>query len=189
MESDRRLSLVVGSFVLLSLLAMATAILLLSSGSALFESSYRLVARFENVQGLLPGAPVWLAGKEVGRVSSVRFGAIDSATPVVVDLRIIRSVRERIRADSMVSVETVGLLGDSYVEVGIGSSEAAPLEDGDEIEALSPSNLNEVITTGKTALNNVATLAENLNTVILSFSPSYVWPTFTWGMCGSSTHC
>ena len=170
MERDGRLSLIVGSFVVLSMLATAAVILLFSAGTGIFASTYRLVTHFGNIQGLLPGAPVWLAGKEVGRVSSIHFGAVGSDRPVIVELRVALSVQERIRADSTASVQTVGLLGDSYVEVSVGSIETPILEDGAEIYALNPANLSEVVATGTRALENIATLAENLNTVVTSFS-------------------
>ncbi len=170
MDRDRRLSIIVGSFVIVSLAGLAAASLLLSAGSGIFTPTYRLVAHFGNVQGLLPGAPVWLAGKEVGRVSAVSFGSVGSETPVVVELRVARSVRDRIRSDTLASVQTIGLLGDSYIELSIGGSEAAVLEDGAEIQAVSPASLSEVVATGTRALENIAMLAENVNTVVENFS-------------------
>ncbi len=71
MEGSRRLSVVVGGFVIVCLGLFAAAILSLSKESGIFAEQYELVAHFDNVQGLLPGAPVWVAGKDVGRVESV----------------------------------------------------------------------------------------------------------------------
>ena len=48
MDSDRRLSLIVGGFVLLSVGALALAIVSLSAQQGLFKPRYRLVAYFEN---------------------------------------------------------------------------------------------------------------------------------------------
>lgn len=82
MERDHRLSLVVGGFLIATLATLAMAILLLSSDRGIFTPQYRLVANFENVLGLIPGAPVWLAGKEVGRVESVGFDTEDISAPL-----------------------------------------------------------------------------------------------------------
>ena len=55
MDSNRRLSLIVGAFVIVSLGALALAILSLTSEKGIFVDQYRIVGEFENVQGLLPG--------------------------------------------------------------------------------------------------------------------------------------
>ena len=73
MDRDRRLSLTVGAFALVSLAALAFAIVSLSTRSGVWAPRYRLVAYFDNVQGLIAGAPVWLAGRPVGRVESVEL--------------------------------------------------------------------------------------------------------------------
>lgn len=170
MEGSRRLSVVVGGFVIVSLGLFAAAILSLSKESGIFTEQYELVAHFDNVQGLLPGAPVWLAGKQVGQVESVSLETVGREHPVRVVLRIQSDVQDRIRADSVAIVGTIGVLGDSYVEVSVGSLEAAMLADGQEIRAESPINLNEAMAKGAVALDNIATLAANLNHVVEGFA-------------------
>jgi len=169
LERDYRLSLIVGGFVIGGLALFALAVLLLSSESGIFKPQYRLRADFKNVQGLVAGAPVRLAGREVGRVERVRFSD-DAERPVEVVLRIEKSVSERIRTDSNARIGTVGLLGDSYVEITVGSPEAAALQDGDSIAAVTPASLGDAITTGTRALEQFSVLAENLNKVVENFS-------------------
>jgi phospholipid/cholesterol/gamma-HCH transport system substrate-binding protein len=161
---------VVGGFVAAAVAALALAILSLSQDRGLFTPQYRLVAQFANVQGLLPNAPVWLAGKHVGTVESVRFGAMGAERPIVVVMKVDRAVQERIRENSVASIGTIGLLGDRYVEISMGSPPARSLEHGAEITAVSPVNLNEVFDTGAGALNSVSELAANLNDVVKNFS-------------------
>ena len=124
MQDRNRTSLIVGSFALAALGALALAILSLSSQEGVFSERYRLVGYYENVQGLIPNAPVWLAGTRVGRVESVNFGTRpDGKAAVKVILQLDEDVRERIRADSTASIGTIGLLGDRYVEISLGSQE------------------------------------------------------------------
>jgi phospholipid/cholesterol/gamma-HCH transport system substrate-binding protein len=170
MQDRNRTSLIVGSFALAALVALALAILSLSSQEGVFGGRYRLVGYYENVQGLIPNAPVWLAGTRVGRVESVNFGTRPDGAPAVkVVLQIDEGVRDRIRADSTASIGTIGLLGDRYVEVSLGSSGEKVLDDGAEIHVANPANLARVIDTGTEALDNIATLAKNLNTVVVGF--------------------
>src|SRR5215470_17942816 len=113
MQDRNRTSLIVGAFALAALAALALAILSLSSQDRVFAKRYHLVGYYDNVQGLIPNAPVWLAGTRVGRVESVTLGTRADGKPAVkVVLKIDHDVQERIRGDSMASIGTIGLLGD-----------------------------------------------------------------------------
>ncbi|MEM7411935.1 MAG: MlaD family protein [Myxococcota bacterium] len=170
MPDQNRLPLIVGAFVMASLAALALAVFSLSSQQGVFVERYRLVGYYDNVGGLKPNAPVWLAGTQVGRVESVNLDVRDDGTPgVEVVLQIDEVVQSRIRGDSHASIGTIGLLGDRYVEISLGTPDAAPLEANAEIRTVDPTNLTRVIDTGTQALDNIATLAANLNSVVAEF--------------------
>lgn len=170
MDRDRRLSLTVGGLALVSVAALAVAILSLSSQQGVWTPHYRLVAYYENVQGLIAGAPVWLAGTRVGRVETVTFGAEGAERRAVkVVMQIEESVQERIRSDSVATIGTIGLLGDRYVEVSVGTAGGEILEDGGELHTVSPMDLNVVISKGARALDNIAELTGSLNSVVAEF--------------------
>ena len=170
MDRDRRLSLTVGLLVIAAGVAFAVAILSLSAQEGILKPRYRLVAYFANVQGLIGGAPVWLAGKQVGRVENVNFGSVDSDRPAVeVEMRLDAAVQERIRSDSVATIGTIGLLGDRYVEVSLGSTAGDILHDGDELQTLDPVDLNVVANRGAEALDHVADLTAGLNEVVEEF--------------------
>lgn len=166
MPDSRQLSLIVGAFFIASLVALGVAVLSLTSESGLFASQYRIYGKFENVQGLLPGAPVWMAGKEVGRVAAVEFTEFGSDQPILVSMRINDSIQNRVRTDSVATIGTIGVLGDSYIEIRPGSLEGSVLIDGEEIPAQSPTNLYAVLARGNEALSNVSELARSLNRVV-----------------------
>jgi len=166
MDDSRRLSLIVGSFFIVTLAALGVAVLSLSSESGLFASQYRIYGHFDNVQGLLPGAPVWMAGKEIGRVEEVAFTEFGSEQPILITMRVNRSIQNRVRTDSVASVGTIGVLGDSYIEIQPGSPDGSVLIDGEEIPTLSPTNLYAVLAQGTEALGAVSNLARNLNAVV-----------------------
>lgn len=166
MEDSRRLSLIVGAFFIASLVALAVAVLSLTSESGLFPNQYRVFGHFDNVQGLLPGAPVWMAGKEVGRVEAVEFTEFGSDQPILITMRINRDVQTRVRTDSVASIGTIGVLGDSYIEIQPGSPDGSVLIDGEEIATLSPTNLYAALAQGTEALGAVSKLANNLNSVV-----------------------
>jgi phospholipid/cholesterol/gamma-HCH transport system substrate-binding protein len=170
MERDRRLSLTVGGLALASLTVLAVAILSLSSQRAIWTPHYRLVAFFDNVGGLIGGAPVWLAGKRIGGVESVTFDFDESGRPAVkVVMQIERSVQERIRSDSVATIGTIGLLGDVYVEISLGTADAAVLQSGAEVATLAPMDLNRMIARGARTLDQITSLTTSLNLVVSEF--------------------
>ena len=160
----------VGSFVMLSLLLLAVILLTFSSEQGLFRPRYRLIAYFENVQGLTGGAPVRLAGRDVGTVESVSFAPLEgNLPPIRVELDVDRSVQERIRSDSSASIGTIGLLGDKYVEVSMGTPLGRALTNGAEIPTQSPLDLTQAAERGTQAIDNIARLAENVNEAVTQF--------------------
>jgi phospholipid/cholesterol/gamma-HCH transport system substrate-binding protein len=170
MEGTRRLSIVVGAFVLLSLGALVVTILALSSQQGSWRDRYSLEAYFPTVAGLVPNAPVWLAGTPVGRVDSVVFAEGPDGRPMVrVGLQVDRAVAPRIREDSVASIGVMGLLGDRYVGISLGTAEREPLAPGARIETLAPTDLYEVIDQGGDALRGISALATNLNGVVGDF--------------------
>lgn len=175
MPSSRRLSLVVGSFVLLCLGALSAAILSLTS-DGIFRPQVKLVAHFENVLGLLPGAPVWLSGKAVGNVDAIVFEPVGAKSPLRVEFTVDSEVMDRIRTDSVASIGTIGVLGDSYIEISVGTLEGQVLPPGSELQTVNPVNLNAmlskidgVVATGGVALESIASLAQNLDSVVTDF--------------------
>lgn len=170
MDRDRRLSIGVGLFVLGGLALFAVAVLSLTAQRGPFTRRFTLVAQFQNVQGLIDGAPVRLAGKDVGIVESVRFTQpAPGQLPILVQMRVDASVRDRVRSDSRASIGTIGLLGDKYIELSMGSVEAPELADGAEISTTTPLDPADVMQKGTQALDGIATLAANLNRVAQQF--------------------
>ena len=170
MDADRRTSLWVGLFALAALIAFGVAVLSLTAERGFWKPRYRLVAYFESVQGLVQGAPVRLAGKDVGSVESVSFSPLGSSKPPIrVELSIDSAVQDRIRSDSQATVGTIGLLGDRYVELTLGSEAGEVLADGAELHTATPLDISDVMAKGTQALDGVAQLANNLNQVVLDF--------------------
>ncbi|MEZ4279225.1 MAG: MlaD family protein [Myxococcota bacterium] len=170
MDRDARINRTVGLFVVLALCGLAAGILSLSAEGGFFEARYRMNARFQNVLGLLPGAPVWLGGKEVGRVEEIRFEPAPAERPVLVVLAVQESVQDRIRTDSVATIGTIGLLGDAYVEISFGTADARRIEAGEEIATRDPANVTALMAEGRSALASIHALSGSLNAVVKTFA-------------------
>jgi phospholipid/cholesterol/gamma-HCH transport system substrate-binding protein len=170
MDDRGRLSFVVGLFVLGALAFAGFALWNLGADQGLLAERYRLTTYFEDVQGLVSGGAVRLAGKDVGSIESVSFApAKDGRPPVRVILQLSSEVQPLIRSDSVAGIGTVGLLGDKFVSLSIGSDAGKVLPDGAEIASVSPLDLNMAVVRGTEAIDNIATLAQNLNKVVTDF--------------------
>lgn len=125
----------VGIFVLLSLVLVMTIIFMLGSEGKLFERRYTLYTKFKDISGLRVGAPVQLAGFNVGMVDEIHFAKSLEEKEIIIELAINRNYQDRIRADSIASINTQGLLGDKFVFVSVGSDTQPVLEDEEFVQS------------------------------------------------------
>ena len=131
MQPTRTVEFSTGLFVLLGFAALFFLVTQitnreLSSGG----KSYGVMALFENIGSLKPGAAVSMAGVTVGRVESIGYD--QQQYKAVVRMRI-NAQYDRIPKDSDASIMTSGLLGGQYIGITPGGAEEF-LKGGDRIE-------------------------------------------------------
>jgi len=148
----------VGIFVVVILFLFGVGIFAIGSHQKYFQRQYTLWASFSNIKGLIVGAPVRLAGLTVGRVNAIRFPEDPQAKLITVELKINKGVQKRIREDSIASIQTMGLLGDKYVEISFGSPQLGVLADETYIKSTDPIDLLEYATKVEEAINVVNTI-------------------------------
>jgi phospholipid/cholesterol/gamma-HCH transport system substrate-binding protein len=167
------LQLRVGAFVLAGLLVFAGLVYMLGRSAGLFERQYRLIASFSQIGGLIQGATVRLAGVPVGRVGAIQLPEAGTAK-VRVELLIARRVQDRIRADSLARIETLGLLGDKIIDVSLGSAGAAVLPEGAELRTEEPFDTARLTQQGAELLRNLVDLSSELRTTLARIAASPV---------------
>ena len=130
MVHSRSTEILVGAFVAAGLVALFFLAMQVSNlSSSARGEGYLLEARFDNIGSLKVRSPVPMAGVRVGRVGDITF---DSNTyEAVVSLRIEQRY-DRIPDDTFAKIFTAGLLGEQYIGLDPGGSEAY-LGDGDRI--------------------------------------------------------
>jgi phospholipid/cholesterol/gamma-HCH transport system substrate-binding protein len=126
--NQTRLELLVGSFVLLGIVAIIYLAIKLGSGALMGGDTTVLVARFANAGGLNNGSSVLMAGVAVGRVEKVEIDPEDYSAIATMRVR----TALRLPTDTMASIKTTGLIGDKYVALAPGADETY-LEAGDRI--------------------------------------------------------
>jgi len=130
MPKDQSSSVKAGIFVVVGGIVVILFILVLGQRTQLFTRQYALTTTFTNSAGLLPGAAVRVAGVNAGSVRGIRIVREPSGVSLVqVDLNIGVVFQDSIRADSIAFVRSLGILGDKYIEISIGST-GEPLRPG-----------------------------------------------------------
>ncbi len=157
---------------LVSLVLFAAGVFFVGDQVGLFSAKYGLVAYMENVSGLQSGAPVRLAGVNVGTVEAIDFiepAAVDSLDAVYrelysdslgsrnlrVKLAVNRDIQDRITTSSVAKIGTIGLLGDKYVAIDVGHPEDPVLEEGQIILEQPPLDYEALITRGAAAVDEL----------------------------------
>ena len=151
---------VVGVFVLASLALLLAAVVLIGRRQNIFEKRYTIIGDFRSVSGLQSGAEVHLAGISIGYVQNIKFGSNDR---VMVAMSVGRNQKERIRADSTASIRTMGLMGDRYVGITVGTGDEPPIEPGDTIRTSEVFGLGEMLEEARPTLQNIENAVRNIS--------------------------
>jgi phospholipid/cholesterol/gamma-HCH transport system substrate-binding protein len=157
----------VGAFVLAIFVALFVSVLWVARVQ--FQEEFNRFETFVQgpVTGLGVGAMVRLNGIEVGRVSDIAFDP-DNSLQVQVGLKIKEGTP--IKEDSLVSIETQGFTGVSYVEIS-GGTQAAPLltaKPGHHYPIIKskPSALQQVFESAPEVLSHLAVIADRLSLLL-----------------------
>jgi phospholipid/cholesterol/gamma-HCH transport system substrate-binding protein len=103
----------VGALTITAVVITALTIFFLTGDRGFPWQRYSLKTRFASVPGLKAGSPVRVAGLDVGTVTNT----VLSGNQVEVTFELSREVRERITTDSVATLGSVSLLGESAVDI------------------------------------------------------------------------
>ncbi|HEY6880099.1 MAG TPA: MlaD family protein, partial [Polyangiales bacterium] len=148
-----------GVFVVVGAIVFTVAIFLLGQKSALFSRTTSLFVQFEDISGLVVGAPVRLAGLEIGNVAALKFSEELSEKKTLVRLVVQSRYLPRIRANSEAFIDSNGLLGDKIVNISMGDPKAAELHDGATLRAGKSLSFDELSASAARALGSASKVA------------------------------
>jgi phospholipid/cholesterol/gamma-HCH transport system substrate-binding protein len=156
----------VGLMVGIGLIILVVGILLISRGLGALGSHYTLKAYFPEAEGLRNGAEVDLAGVPVGDVDQVYVSNLrDPNRAVIVLMTLRRDYQDDIRADSVATIQTAGLLGQSFVDISRGSPTQPILPNGAEVTAREGPDIKQVVNNANDVLSNLTMLSSKLNDI------------------------
>jgi phospholipid/cholesterol/gamma-HCH transport system substrate-binding protein len=159
-----------GAFVLVSFVLIAALIMIMGRERQIFAKQSEFYSLFNDVKGLSAGAPVRMGGIPVGRVEKVGFSKDAGDLRVQVKLLINDSYLERVRADSKVTIDTQGLLGDRFVSISSGADPTA-IFPGSRIPSVEVSDLQQVMVRAQKAVDNTTEITQRINAALEGLSP------------------
>src|SRR5262245_58331054 len=150
-----------GAFIFGALLILTFIVFRIGDKDFLFSTTYRLQAPFDNVAGLGNGAEVRLGGVRVGTVAFIQLPG-HAGEKVLVVMNLESSTRKLIRKNSVVAIQTEGLLGSKYVTIMTGSQEAPTVEDGDTLQSQPPLEFADLIRKTDVILDSTQGVLKNV---------------------------
>jgi phospholipid/cholesterol/gamma-HCH transport system substrate-binding protein len=161
----------VGVLVIVALAAL-TALVFLMSGSSggFFAGKITLRSYFENAAGLKVGAPVNLEGVNIGSVTHIRIAQGRRLTPVEVIMKVSKNYISDIHEDSKTSLDTVGVLGDTVVNIDSKHAIGPRVKDNDELGTNESPNLSDVIKSSQGTIEQVNTILAKIDSLVDSLN-------------------
>jgi phospholipid/cholesterol/gamma-HCH transport system substrate-binding protein len=143
----------IGLFVIGGLLLFGIGMFVIGDRHQAFARHTEYYSDFTNLAGLAKGAKVRVAGMDAGQVLAIKVPDSPSSR-FRVKWRIDAKLRGLVRADSVVTIGTEGIVGGTYLSVSSGSAQAIEAEALATIPSKEPTELAELLTRGNVLLND-----------------------------------
>ncbi|MES2390028.1 MAG: MlaD family protein [Acidobacteriota bacterium] len=160
----------VGIIVLISVALLCTLLFLMTSASGMSVFARKLVVTtyFENSAGLKVGAPVNLEGVTIGEVKKVQISndPARKLTPVRVTMYLNPKFHDSLHTDSTASLSTVGVLGDTVVDINSQTATGPEIHTGQELHTSETPNLQDVIKASQGTVESLNVILAKMNDVV-----------------------
>jgi phospholipid/cholesterol/gamma-HCH transport system substrate-binding protein len=156
----------VGLTVLFASITLGVLIFVMSGTGGWFTRKIALRSYFDNAGGLREGAPVRLAGVDIGNVTSIRIVDGKPTTPVEVTMKVNTKYSFNLRKDSVTLLSTAGVLGETYVDVDSSTAKGPEATDGDTLAARSQPDIQDVVRASQGTLQNMDALLKRVDRIV-----------------------
>lgn len=151
-----------GIFISLGIALMILAIYFIGERQQLFRSTFRLSGIFKDVAGLQVGNNVRLSGVNIGTIDNI---SIISDTSVSVEIIIDEDAGQYIKKDAVASIGSEGLMGNKALIINPGTGGKKRIENGDILITSAPIDIDEILLTLKTTIENTSAITEDLASI------------------------
>jgi|LGVD01.1.fsa_nt_gb phospholipid/cholesterol/gamma-HCH transport system substrate-binding protein len=159
MKKSNKQKFNLGLFVVISSLALITALYFIGKKQNLFGKTFTISAVFSNVNGLQLGNNVRYSGINVGTVKGIDML---NDTTIFVELIIESKMLEHMKKNAIAAIGSDGLVGSMIINIVPNRKASVPIITGDTIISYSKITTNDMLSTLNTTNENAALLTADL---------------------------
>jgi phospholipid/cholesterol/gamma-HCH transport system substrate-binding protein len=158
----------VGITVLVASIVLAVLILLMSGTGGIFTRKMTLISYFDNAGGLREGAPVRLQGVDIGNVTKIMVVSDPARqrAPVQVTMKVITKYLKSIRKDSVTTLSTAGVLGETYIDIDSSQAKGLVAQEGDVMATRESPQIEDVVRASQSTLQNMDSLLKRVDRIV-----------------------
>ncbi len=135
---------VLGAFILAGLILLTTVLFMIGNRSQAFNKHEELYVEMATVTGIAPGSKVRVSGLDAGEVRAIELPP-SPAAKFRVKLEVEQKIHSIIRQDSLVSVESDGLVGDKFLMIHAGTDSSPEAAGGSTLPNKEPVELSAIL--------------------------------------------
>jgi len=158
---------IVGVFVIAGLLLFTAGLFLIGNRHEAFARHIEYYAEFNNLSGLTKGAKVQVAGMDAGEILDIGVPSSPAAR-FRVHIRINDALRGLVRTDSVATIGTEGVVGDTFLLIHPGTAAAPSATPQTTLRSKEPTEISDLLDQGKGTLADVDTTVKNANGLLTS---------------------
>jgi phospholipid/cholesterol/gamma-HCH transport system substrate-binding protein len=145
--------LAVGIFIIAGVALFAVGIFLVGSRHEAFSRHMLLYTEFADLDGITKGSKVQVAGMDAGQVTKIVVPNSPSGQ-FRVQMKVDESLLGLVRTDSVVTVDTEGVVGDTFLTIHSGSPNAAIAQADSVLQSKPPISMSDLLTQGLGIMND-----------------------------------
>ncbi len=155
----------VGIFIFMGIVILSVIIFSIGNFYSV-KRGYSLNVVFSFANGIGVGAPVRYSGVQVGEVQEINIYFDEKENKPLVRLTIWVSQNTWINENAKAAINTLGLLGEKYLEISPGTRDTRLLQKGDTLRGYDPVSTEEIARSTKELIEKIKILADSVNKIV-----------------------
>lgn len=159
--SELLIGIIAGAAIVLA----AVATLVFARVGSLHGKTFTLYLTTDAARGVISGTEVWLDGQKVGLVKNVGFRppSADPHQRIVVSMQVLERARAQIRQDTRAQIRSGStLIGNQVIALSSGSSNAAPVANGDTLRSQPQTDVESLASDASSATQQLPGILANV---------------------------
>lgn len=143
----------VGIFLVMGVTLFAVGLFLIGNRHEAFSHHVVLYGEFSDVDGLTKGSKVRVAGMDAGQVVQIAVPA-SPQSPFLVQMRIDEKLHGLVRSDSIVTIDTEGVVGETFLTIHSGNPGSPIAPPNSILQSKPPISISDLLANGMGVMND-----------------------------------